>query len=252
MRDVFSLLLHMNGKHLGKLSEVKKEISAIEHFFDERSIDCRIRSDEDLLRMSAQRDAIVQKEQLDDQLYRSLDSMQDYMQTLQYEEINRLLQVDLKEMIQSLKQFVYHGQTILLPCFSMEINERYLRSPALFIYPGYQHQLRHYRPYLQWGTYGTLPYENGFGLFTPVARENGKERIVLHLSQANRFYLLESGTIIETLALPGDLSMDERQRKDLAEAFLRLDEAAIIRCLLGCEGLKKRLGKKLNALANAA
>lgn len=80
-------------------------------------------------------------------------------------------------------------------------NERYLRPPALFIYPGYQHQLRHYRSYLQWGTYGTLPYENGFGLFTPVARENGKERIVLHLSQANRFYLLESGTIIETLAL---------------------------------------------------
>ena len=75
---------------------------------------------------------------------------------------------------------------------------------------------------------------------------------MLHLSQANRFYLLESGTIIETLALPGDLSMDERQRKELAEAFLRLDEAAIIRCLLGCEGLKKRLGKKLNALADAA
>ena len=39
---------------------------------------------------------------------------------------------------------------------------------------------------------------------------------------------------------------------EMAEAFLRLDEAAIIRCLLGCEGLKKRLGKKLNALADAA
>lgn len=248
MKDLFSLLSHAYGKNAVKCSSIKKEVHAIQQFFDERKLPCKIKDDFDLLQMSAQRDALSQKELLDDQLFRSLNSMQDYMPTLHYDEINRLLLVDQKELVCELKQFSYQGKQICLPCFSVEINERYLCSPALFTYPSYQYQLRHYEPYLQWGNYGNLPYVSGFGICQCLKNEKEKQRCVLYLSSINRFYLLESGACIEVLSLPSDLELRDEELSEFSQAFINLDIEELYRLLKNCEGVKRRFMKKLEKL----
>ncbi len=248
MKDVFALMAHAYGKSAVKLAPLKRAVKELERFYDERKLPCAIKSDEDLLVMSAQRDALLQKERLDEQLFRSLEEMQDYIQTLAYEEINRLLLVDLGQVFTQLKCFDDQGQRIYLPCFSAMINERYTKSPALFTYSGYQHQLRHYESSLRWGMYGTLPYENGFGLFALAAREESGKRIVLLLREAGRLYLLESGKIVAALALPWKQTLKEETLTALAQALLKREDAVLIELLTECDEIKGGVRKKLRKL----
>ena len=117
MRDIFSYLEHQFGKNAVKVPVYRQKTKNIERFFAERDLPCKIRDDEDLLWMSARQDALMQKEMLDEQLYRSIDSMRDYMPTLHYEEVNHLLLVDFKDVLKGLKHFEYDGSEIYLPCF---------------------------------------------------------------------------------------------------------------------------------------
>ena len=129
MRDIFSYLEHQFGKNAVKVPVYRQKTKNIERFFAERDLPCKIRDDEDLLWMSARQDALMQKEMLDEQLYRSIDSMRDYMPTLHYEEVNHLLLVDFKDVLKGLKHFEYDGSEIYLPCFSPEINARSMSPP---------------------------------------------------------------------------------------------------------------------------
>ncbi len=98
MKDIFTVLGKKNGKNAVSLSSLKKDIRELESFLEDHHVECRIKDDEDLIKWSAVRTALEQKDQLDDALYRSLDSMQDYMHTLQYEDINRLLMLDIHQV----------------------------------------------------------------------------------------------------------------------------------------------------------
>ena len=69
MKDLFSLLDHAYGKNAVKSSLLKKEMRSLKRFFEDRKIPCKIKDDLDLMMMSAQRDALVQKERLDEQLF---------------------------------------------------------------------------------------------------------------------------------------------------------------------------------------
>ncbi len=248
MKDLFSLLDHAYGKNAVKSSLLKKEMRSLKRFFEDRKIPCKIKDDLDLMMMSAQRDALVQKERLDEQLFRSIDSMQDYISTLHYDEINRLLLVDLKEIIENLKQFTYHEELICLPCFSPQINERYLRSPALYTFPSYQHQLRHYTAYLQWGMYGNLPYEYGFGIFECIESDKNKQRCVLYLQKINRFYLLESGTCIQVLPFPTKARFTEEEVHTVAKELLDMNAEQLASFVRQCDSIKRSLRKKIEKL----
>ena len=81
MKDIFTVLGKKNGKNAVSLSSLKKDIRELESFLEDHHVECRIKDDEDLIKWSAVRTALEQKDQLDDALYRSLDSMQDYMHT---------------------------------------------------------------------------------------------------------------------------------------------------------------------------
>ena len=164
MKDIFTVLGKKNGKNAVSLSSLKKDIRELESFLEDHHVECRIKDDEDLIKWSAVRTALEQKDQLDDALYRSLDSMQDYMHTLQYEDINRLLMLDIHQVSDALHHFDSNGTAICMPCLDEEFNRRYLCSPAMFTYPQYQRLLRGYQPYLRWGMYGDAPYANGFGI----------------------------------------------------------------------------------------
>ena len=164
-------------------------------------MDCRIRDDEDLIKWSAVQTALQQKDMLDDALYRALDSMHDYMHTLQYEDINRLLMLDIHQVSDTLHHFDSNGACICMPCFDEDFNRRYLCAPAMFTYPQYQRMLRGYQPYLRWGMYGDAPYAHGFGLCECLHEDRGSQRIVLYLRKANRLYLMESAQVIERLCL---------------------------------------------------
>ena len=132
MKDIFTVLGKKNGKNAVSLSSLKKDIRELESFLEDHHVECRIKDDEDLIKWSAVRTALEQKDQLDDALYRSLDSMQDYMHTLQYEDINRLLMLDIHQVSDALHHFDSNGTTICLPCFDEAFNRRYLCSPAMF------------------------------------------------------------------------------------------------------------------------
>ena len=126
MKDIFTVLGKKNGKNAVSLSSLKKDIRELESFLEDHHVECRIKDDEDLIKWSAVRTALEQKDQLDDVLYRSLDSMQDYMHTLQYEDINRLLMLDIHQVSDALHHFDSNGTAICLPCFDEEFNRRYL------------------------------------------------------------------------------------------------------------------------------
>lgn len=109
MKDIFTVLGKKNGKNAVSLSSLKKDIRELESFLEDHHVECRIKDDEDLIKWSAVRTALEQKDQLDDALYRSLDSMQDYMHTLQYEDINRLLMLDIHQVSDALHHFDSNG-----------------------------------------------------------------------------------------------------------------------------------------------
>lgn len=245
MKDIFTILTKMYGKPAVKCSIMKKEIRSIEQFFEERHLSCQIKNDMELIEMSAKKEALQQKELLDEQLFRSLDSMHDYMYTLHYEDINRLLLVDLKDLLQRLKQFDYRGNTIVLPCFTEEINQRYVLSPALYTYPSYSFQLRHYASYMQWGTYGNLPYEAGFGLLKLLEKDGEKDRGVFYFPQMNRFFLLEHGICVQNLSLPDKLHFDDDILHAYAKALLAMNVQKISTMLKENAEIKKKLKKKL-------
>ena len=112
MKDIFTVLEKQNGKNAVSLSALKKEVRELEQFLEDHHVDCRIRDDEDLIKWSAVQTALQQKDMLDDALYRALDSMHDYMHTLQYEDINRLLMLDIHQVSDTLHHFDSNGACI--------------------------------------------------------------------------------------------------------------------------------------------
>ncbi len=251
MKDIFTVLGKKNGKNAVSLSSLRKDIRELESFLEDHHVECRIKDDEDLIKWSAVRTALEQKDQLDDVLYRSLDSMQDYMHTLQYEDINRLLMLDIHQVSDALHHFDRNGTAICMPCFDEEFNRRYLCSPAMFTYPQYQRLLRGYQPYLRWGMYGDAPYANGFGLCECLYEDRASGRIVLYLRKANRLYLMESAQVIETLCLEVKAvdQMDDALLSALAESFCALDVQRIVELLSSCSWMKDRQSRKLQKLA---
>lgn len=250
MRDIFSYLEHQFGKNAVKVPVYRQKTKNIERFFAERDLPCKIRDDEDLLWMSARQDALMQKEMLDEQLYRSIDSMRDYMPTLHYEEVNHLLLVDFKDVLKGLKHFEYDGSEIYLPCFSPEINARYVKTPALFTYPSYQYQLRHYQPLLQWELYGMQMIEAGFGMFSFIEKDLMSDRSILFLKAINRFYLMYNNQIEKVLCLPWNLKLDREQIQIFSHALLHGEQKAVLELLKTFEEIRPRLIKKLESMVD--
>ena len=250
MKDIFTVLEKQNGKNAVSLSALKKEVRELEQFLEDHHVDCRIRDDEDLIKWSAVQTALQQKDMLDDTLYRALDSMHDYMHTLQYEDINRLLMLDIHQVSDMLHHFDSNGACICMPCFDEDFNRRYLCAPAMFTYPQYQRMLRGYQPYLRWGMYGDAPYAHGFGLCECLHEDRSSQRIVLYLRKANRLYLMESAQVIERLCLDVKAAgqMEEGLLSELSSAFSVLDTHRIVELLSGCAWMKKRQSRKLQKL----
>lgn len=250
MRDIFSYLEHQFGKNAVKVPVYRQKTKNIERFFAERDLPCKIRDDEDLLWMSARQDALMQKEMLDEQLYRSIDGMRDYMPTLHYEEVNHLLLVDFKDVLKGLKHFEYDGSEIYLPCFSPEINARYVKTPALF----YISQLSISAAALSAvAAMGIIRYANdeaGFGMFSFIEKDLMSDRSILFLKAINRFYLMYNNQIEKMLCLPWNLKLDREQIQSFSHALLHGEQKAVLELLKTFEEIRPRLIKKLESMVD--
>lgn len=62
MKDIFTVLGKKNGKNAVSLSSLKKDIRELESFLEDHHVECRIKDDEDLIKWSAVRTALEQKD----------------------------------------------------------------------------------------------------------------------------------------------------------------------------------------------
>lgn len=247
MKDTFAILRRYHGKEAIRQRALKAEIEALQTLLKKHGQTFPIHHDIDLLQASALGHALRQKERLDETLLRSLAEMEGYWDTLQYADINRLLQVDLQPLFSSMQHFRWQQESVYLPCLDETLNHRYHDEPGLFRYPQYRAVLWQDASFIKWGHYGTLPYEHGFGLFQCLAKEEGKSRLVLYLEAGAMLYVWEEGVFTQTLSLgrEHDAAFDREWLDRIALALLHQEEKELLRCLLAFPWKKESLRKKL-------
>ncbi len=241
------ILKKENDRELLKMPQVRQQIAQLNRTLSPFHLNRSVRNARDLYTLQIMAEGLKNKQAIENGYETTRQEMLDIWEMLDYPKRNEFLKPRIRALIQPMKQFLWHGKTILIPFFDEVINALYDHETAILELPQF---FRMYRDFagktIDPLVYGRLPYDAGFAQAQVIAQTDQGFAVYEGRSHSLEVFFFDGSVVSLPLSIHcTGTRLDVPQGEHLAVAVLRKDRAQLHEALQRSGYIAQRLKKKI-------
>lgn len=166
--------------------------------------------------------------------------MQDYFDTLDYNEKKRLMNYEINEVLKQLVHFNYDDQKIYIPFFDKQMNAIYENDMVLFQLKQYRRITYDYEDLFHLDIYNKYIYDSTFSSLKSVYHKDDMYSYYSLLE--NRLYFLKGNEYMDFITIK-DVSIEKMYQ--ISDMYFNRDMLHFIELLFDTEIIDEKINKKL-------
>ncbi len=234
MKKVIDFINKKYDTNFFKNSYVKNKNTLMEPVFKENRISIKDNDELQFFRNEIIYLGLKHKREIENAYFEGKTMMQDYYDTLDYEEKVRLINYETNSVITKMPFEIYNDKKIYIPFLDEKMNHVYREEMALFdlkLYHRYQFDCNEI---FKNDLYGWFFYDGIYTNANVIYQEN--EHVALYSNAVMRLYFFENDKLVDHLSLIDSKSLDVLKKicdlyfqKDLISLISYLKDSGLIK-----------------------
>lgn len=250
MEKILKILNKRYDKKFYSYPEHKQKEKMMKTCFEEYKLDFISETPLDYFLNEIIYQGIQNKEAIEKAYFLGKQAMEDYYDTLDYLEKQRLMNFEIKMALEQLTPVMDAQQAIYIPFFTASMNAIYTNDMARFDIPSYRNYVRNFikiynDPIALYGYHFFIPeYTSGILVY------EGEDTIALFNKVNKTLYFIQNDAYENHLIMIQDVDIDTL--KAIAKAYFEGNPTTFVETLRGLEFIHAKDIKKIDTLVRKA
>ncbi|MDF9825337.1 hypothetical protein M2475_001768 [Breznakia sp. PF5-3] len=246
MDKVYKLLHKKYDKKFNKTSSVKEKKIEMENLFKSYNIEYKQENELSFFHNEICYQGILNKQEIERAYFEGKVLMNDFYDTLDYEEKKRLMNYEIQKVKPTLPYRMVEGKPIFIPFFDFRLNQIYENEMVLFDIKKYNYYVRRFENIMIdfHSLYDNQFYGNDF-CSAELVYEN-QNQLSLYCDLTTCLYFVEDLKLVNHLTLRK--KMDEEILKNISYSYFNVSFIEFIDLLEGLELIEAKEMKKIRKM----
>lgn len=183
---------------------------------------------------------ILNKQAIEKAYKKARIDMEDYYDTLNYEQKYKLMDYEIKKCLEDLNCFKYEEDDIYIPFFDVDLNRTYKNEMTLFDIKKYADLMLFYKEKMQMNRYGYAVYNSAFSSLQYILESN--TLCAVYCEKRGRLYFLNAFEMEDYISIK---NASKSVLETIAVCYFKKDVDGVLHCLYEHKALDEKTYNKI-------